>query len=234
MREIVLDTETTGLDHKRGDRIVEIGCVELLNGAPTGNYYQTYINPLRDISPQATAVSGITTDFVKSFPVFDKIVDDFLNFVGQSVLVIHNAGFDIGFLNSELARLGRPLFDMENVIDTIRIARRLFPGSPASLDALCKRFDISLSKRDKHGALLDAQLLAKVYIQLKGGRQRKIFSFGAGSNTNEDANPAGNQDDLIVFHHVYHQVFAKRHFDMIQSERDEHQQFMDQYISKNI
>ncbi|MDR2723824.1 MAG: DNA polymerase III subunit epsilon [Holosporaceae bacterium] len=170
-REIVLDTETTGLNYENKDRIVEIACVELINHVPTGNTYQTYINPQMKMSPEAVAISGITDELLADKPLFYEIVDDFLNFIGDARLVIHNAKFDIGFLNSELNRLNKPPVSLENTIDTLELARKSFPGMPASLDALCRRFGIDTSIRTKHGALVDSQLLADVYINLLGGRQ---------------------------------------------------------------
>jgi DNA polymerase-3 subunit epsilon len=176
MREIVLDTETTGLDPLEGHRIIEIGCVELINYLPTGRVYHTYINPERDVPSEASAISGLKTDFLKPFPVFAKIVDDFLSFLGNDKLVIHNAPFDLKFLNAEFDRLGHPIFPLHRATDTLKIARTKFPGSPVSLDALCRRFQIDLSGRTKHGALVDSELLAKVYLELLGGRQT-TFSF---------------------------------------------------------
>jgi DNA polymerase-3 subunit epsilon len=171
VREVVLDTETTGLGYENDDRIVEIACVELVNHVPTGNVYQTYINPQRDVPRDAVAIHGITSESLADKPLFHEIVDDFLNFIGDTKLVIHNARFDLGFLNSELKRLNKPLLDMENVVDTLEIARKKFPGMPANLDALCKRFEIDLSARTVHGALVDCGLLAEVYVNLLGGRQ---------------------------------------------------------------
>lgn len=176
MRQIVLDTETTGFNPKTGDRIIEIGCVELIDLLPTKKTYHTYVNPQRDVPPGASKVSGITTEFLYDKPLFVNVVDAFLEFIGDSPLVIHNAGFDMGFINSELDRLCRPLLPMTRAIDTVQIARQKFPGSPASLDALCRRFGIDLSVRVKHGALLDAELLASVYLELMGGRQ-VAFAF---------------------------------------------------------
>jgi DNA polymerase-3 subunit epsilon len=181
-REVILDTETTGLSHENGDRIVEIACVELINHAPTGNTYQVYINPQMKMSPGATAVSGITDEFLADKLLFHEIVDDFLNFVRDAKLVIHNAKFDIGFLNSELKRVSKPLFNLEDAIDTLEIARRSFPGMPVNLDALCRRFDIDTSVRIKHGALIDSRLLADVYINLLGGRQSDL-SFATEAST---------------------------------------------------
>lgn len=174
MREIVLDTETTGFDPLKGDRLVEIGCVELLHGVPTGNHYHVYINPERDVPPQAAAVHGLTTQFLRDKPVFAELVGGFMEFIGDDPLIIHNAAFDMGFINHELGRLGFQPLAQSRVIDTLLIARTKFPGSPASLDALCKRFEIDNSSRTLHGALLDAQLLAHVYVELTGGRQRAL------------------------------------------------------------
>lgn len=190
MREIVLDTETTGLDPKDGHRVVEIGCVELINYLPTGRVYQTYINPERDVPAEASAISGIKTDFLKPFPVFAKIADDFLSFIGDDKLVIHNAPFDLKFLNAELTRLNHPRLPLHRATDTLLIARNKFPGSPASLDALCRRFQIDISARNKHGALLDSELLAKVYLELIGGRQT-AFSFGEKQNATTTKQSAG-------------------------------------------
>lgn len=167
MREIALDTETTGLNRNRGDKLVEIGCVELVNGRPTGRTFHCYINPLYPMSDGAFAVHGISNDFLQDKPVFAKQAQDFLNFIGDAKLVIHNAPFDIGFLNKELQEAGHPPIKMSRVIDTQKIARQKFPGQPVNLDALCRRFGIDNSKRHFHGALIDAQLLARVYQALK-------------------------------------------------------------------
>lgn len=175
MREIVVDTETTGLDPKDGHRVIEIGCVELIDYLPTGKVYQTYINPERDVPEEASAINGIKTEFLTDFPVFEKISDDFLSFIGDDKLVIHNAPFDLKFLNAELKLIGKPPLDFFKVTDTLPIARHKFPDSPASLDALCERFEIELSRRTKHGALLDAELLAEVYINLMVGGTEKAL-----------------------------------------------------------
>ncbi len=171
MREIVLDTETTGLDPAQGHRIVEIGAVELVGHRPTGRNFHVYINPERDMPSGAEAVHGLSAAFLADKPRFSEIVDDFLAFIAGDPLVIHNAPFDMAFLNAELGWCGRPVLPMERAIDTLEIARRRFPGAPNSLDALCRRFGIDNSARDKHGALLDAELLAEVYFQLVGGEQ---------------------------------------------------------------
>ena len=191
MREIVLDTETTGLDPAEGHRIIEIGCVELINYLPTGRVYQTYINPERDVPLEASAISGIKTDFLKPFPIFANIVDDFLAFLGEDKLVIHNAAFDLKFLNAEFGRLNHPPFLPHRATDTLKIARTKFPGSPASLDALCRRFQIDLSSRTKHGALVDCELLAKVYLELIGGRQT-TFSFHGTRSSEKITTEAGD------------------------------------------
>ena len=171
MREIVLDTETTGLKPAEGHRIVEIGAVELWHRVPTGKTYHQYINPQRPMPSEAYAVHGIGDDMLADKPVFTDIVAAFDDFIGDAPLVIHNADFDMGFLNAEFEWAGRATLPSARAIDTIAIARRKFPGSPVSLDALCRRFGIDLSIREKHGALLDAQILAEVYLELIGGRQ---------------------------------------------------------------
>lgn len=172
MREISFDTETTGFDPATGDRIVEIGCVEILDQARTGAEFHVYINPERDVPEAAVAVHGLTWERLKPEPVFAAVADRFLDFVGDSPLVAHNASFDMRFINAELARLGRAPIPMSRSIDTVQMARIRFPGAPASLDALCRRFGVDNSGRDLHGALLDAQLLAEVYLHLLGDRQR--------------------------------------------------------------
>lgn len=171
MREIVLDTETTGLDPNSGHRIVEIGCIELVNHVPTGRTYHCYVNPDRDMPPDAFAVHGLSNEFLAGKPRFAEIVEEFLAFVGDAPLVIHNAEFDLRFLNAEFKRIGQVSIEAARSIDTVGLARRKFPGAPASLDALCRRFAIDNSARTLHGALLDAELLAEVYLELVGGRQ---------------------------------------------------------------
>ncbi|MDA8859940.1 DNA polymerase III subunit epsilon [Paracoccaceae bacterium] len=171
MREIVLDTETTGLDPIQGDRIVEIGAVELFNHMPTGETYHQYINPQRLMPQEAFAVHGLGDDFLRDKPTFAKIAADFLAFIGGSRLVIHNAAFDMKFLNAELRWVDRPQIPSDQALDTLAIARKRFPGSPVSLDALCRRFNINNTVRTLHGALLDSEILAEVYLELIGGRQ---------------------------------------------------------------
>jgi DNA polymerase-3 subunit epsilon len=171
MREIVMDTETTGFEPESGDRIVEIGCVELMNHVPTGRTYHQYINPERSMPKDAFEVHGLGDDFLRDKPVFAEIADDFLAFIQDSKLVIHNASFDMKFLNAELGWLKKPRLPWEQALDTLAIARKKFPGSPASLDALCRRFGINNSNRTLHGALLDSEILAEVYLELIGGKQ---------------------------------------------------------------
>jgi DNA polymerase-3 subunit epsilon len=171
MREVVLDTETTGFDALNGDRLVEIGCIELINHVPTGRNFQRYINPERDVPQAAFQVHGLSAEFLSDKPKFAAVADDLLDFVGDAPLIIHNAEFDMKFINVELERAGKVTIPFGRAIDTVAMARKKFPGSPASLDALCKRFNIDNSNRTLHGALLDAQLLADVYLELMGGRQ---------------------------------------------------------------
>jgi DNA polymerase-3 subunit epsilon len=171
MREIVLDTETTGLDPLLGHRLVEIGAVELFNHIPTGKTYHSYINPQRDVPREAEAVHGLSDAFLKDKPVFSMIADEFLKFIGDTVLIIHNASFDVAFLNAELGFIKRPPILYERIIDTLALAKKRHPMGPNSLDALCKRYGIDIAKRTKHGALLDSELLAGVYLELVGGRQ---------------------------------------------------------------
>jgi len=171
MREIVFDTETTGLDPKAGHRLVEVGCVELMNHLPTGRTFQSYINPERDMPDEAYAIHGLSADFLAKHRTFGAVAAELIEFIGDSPLVIHNADFDMNFLNHELGQIGLAPVSRNQAIDTVQIARRRFPGAPASLDALCKRFNIDLAARNLHGALLDAQLLAAVYVELIGARE---------------------------------------------------------------
>ncbi len=173
-REIVLDTETTGLDHKTGDRVIEIGCVELVNRIATGREFHCFINPERGVPAEAEKVHGLSTAFLTDKPLFAKIAAGFLEFIADDVLVIHNAQFDIGFLNSELMRLKKPVLSFDRVVDTLQLARRKHPAGPNTLDGLCKRYLIDNSKRTKHGALMDSVLLAEVYVELLGERQATL------------------------------------------------------------
>jgi DNA polymerase-3 subunit epsilon len=180
MREIVLDTETTGLDALKGDRLIEIGCVEIVNRFITGRNFHAYLNPERPVHPDAFAVHGLSDAFLADKPKFAAVVDEFLAFIGDDPLVIHNAAFDIGFLNMELKKLGRTALSQDRVIDTLQIARRRHPGQQNSLDALCTRYGIDNARRTKHGALLDSEILAEVYGELTGGKQAAFLLGGAG------------------------------------------------------
>ena len=172
IREIVFDTETTGLSPEKGDKLVEIGAVELINHLPTGKVYHQYINPQRDVPEEVVKVHGLTEEFLKDYPIFSDIAQEFMDFVGDDgILVAHNASFDMGFINHELSLINKNTYKADRVIDTLEIAKNMFPGSRNNLDALCKRFNIDNTKRTKHGALLDAELLAEVYLHLLGGEE---------------------------------------------------------------
>lgn len=174
LREIVFDTETTGFDSQGSDRITELGCIELIDWLPTGEQYHAYVDPERDVPEKVVQITGLTTEFLRGKPKFADCAQDFLDFVGDSPLVAHNAKFDMGFINAELRRMRMDEIPEHRFIDTLAMANAAFPGSPASLDALCKRFDVSLSSRDKHGAIIDSELLARVYLELRGGRERSL------------------------------------------------------------
>jgi DNA polymerase-3 subunit epsilon len=181
VREVVVDTETTGLDFANGDRVIEIGCVEIVNRIPTGREFHRYLNPDRDVQEDALAVHGLSRDFLKDKPLFQDIADEWLAFLGDAPIVMHNASFDIGFLNAELQRVPKPPLTPERVVDTLLLARRRHPAGPNSLDALCKRYGIDNSERSKHGALLDSLLLARVYVELLGERQATLGLGEVGS-----------------------------------------------------
>lgn len=195
MREIILDTETTGLDPKKGDRLIEIGCIELFNRIPTGREYHCFINPQREVPVEAQNVHGLSTDFLKDKPLFKAVVDRFLEFIADDVLVIHNAPFDVGFLNAELETAGKNTIAMDRVIDTLALARRKHPAGPNNLDALCKRYSIDNSKRTKHGALIDCLLLAEVYVELLGERQAAL---GLQSKAAAASTPASRRADAAL------------------------------------
>jgi DNA polymerase-3 subunit epsilon len=175
-REIVLDTETTGIDPHDGHKLVEIGCVELINHIATGKTLQLYINPERDVPPEVVAIHGLTNEFLKDKPTFAEVYSEFIDFIGDAKLVIHNAEFDMKFINHELKNVGHPPISWNRITDTVKIARQKFPGSPANLDALCRRFGIDSSERVYHGALLDSELLSEVYLELLGGRQHALLA----------------------------------------------------------
>lgn len=191
MREIALDTETTGLDPSTGHRVVEIGAVEMIGRLRTGRVFHAYLNPERDMPPEAQNIHGLSEEFLRDKPLFAEVAEDFLLFVGDSPLVIHNAAFDMKFINWELNNLGVDPLPMSRAIDTVPMARAKFPGAPASLDALCKRFAIDLSARTKHGALLDSELLADVYLELTGGRQAAMELAAQETNTGDSLAEGG-------------------------------------------
>ena len=215
MREIVLDTETTGLDPLRGDRLVEIGCVEMFNHMPTGQSYHVYLNPERDMPAEAFAVHGLSTEFLADKPLFAAVVDDFLDFLGDAPLIIHNASFDIGFINAELDKIKRKAIAKERLVDTLLLARRKHPGVSNRLDDLCSRYAIDNSKRTKHGALLDAELLAEVYIDLIGARQSSLILAETGRG--------GRGGAIEVVRRVREQPLAPRGSD---AEREAHRAFV--------
>jgi DNA polymerase-3 subunit epsilon len=175
MREIIFDTETTGLDPVKGDRLIEIACIELVNHIPTGKSFHRHVNPERPVPAEATRVHGLTDEMLKDKPLFAAVADEFLDFLGDATLIAHNASFDMAFVNAELARLGKGPIGDERVVDTLMLARRKHPAGPNSLDALCMRYEIDLSRRTKHSAILDSELLAEVYIELIGGRQTSLI-----------------------------------------------------------
>jgi DNA polymerase-3 subunit epsilon len=182
LREIVMDTETTGLDAANGDRLIELGCIEIVNRIPTGREFHRYLNPERQVHPDAVAVHGLTDEFLRDKPRFAEVVDEFLAFIADAPLVAHNASFDFGFINAELQRVSRPALSAERMVDTLALARRRHPAGPNTLDALCKRYGIDLSQRTKHGALLDSLLLAGVYVELLGERQATLVFAGKAGN----------------------------------------------------
>lgn len=194
IREIVFDTETTGFDAKGADRITEIGCLEIIDLLPTGKQFHCYLDPQREVPDKVVEITGLTTDFLRGKPLFKDKADEFLEFVGNSNLIAHNAQFDMGFINAELKRSGREPLPTKQFKDTLAMAHAKFPGSPASLDALCKRFGISLSARDKHGAIVDSELLAAVYLELSGGRAMSLgLDAKPEATENESGFPAARQ-----------------------------------------
>ena len=217
MREIMLDTETTGLSHKEGDRIVEIGCVEIIDRFPTGEVYHKYVNPERSMPKPAFDVHGLSQEFLSDKPLFTDLADGFLEFIDGAKLVIHNAPFDIGFLNFELEKSGHSIIAWSNVIDTLQMARQKYPGAANNLDALCRRFNIDNSSREKHGALLDSELLAEVYLELIGGHQAGFDLSAASGRSNEGeerlatAKPRAKALPLLLSEeeHEAHEAFIK-------------------------
>ena len=211
MRELVLDTETTGLDHDNGDRIVEIGIVELENHIQTGNNFHYYLNPERDSDPKAQQIHGLTREFLSDKPKFSEIADEFIKFLSDSKIIIHNAAFDMGFINAELKKCNIAEIDNSLVIDTLMLAKKKFVGQTASLDALCRRFNIDISNREIHGALKDAKLLSLVYLELIGGKQTKLRF------NNEDDNLINDKDNFVIDIKEYYKeksIIAKRNMNV--------------------
>jgi len=223
MREICLDTETTGLDPKDGHRIVEIGCVEIINKVRTGNTYHTYINPERDMPQEAFKIHGISGESLKDKPKFPEIVNDFIAFIGESKLVIHNASFDMKFINHHLRECDLEIIERGNVIDSLQIARSKFPGAGNSLDALCKRFGVDLTRRVKHGALLDAELLADIYIEMMGGNQINMFE-GLGKKSISDE----------IKNSTIPNSLPKREFPVSEQDLKAHKEFILKNFKENL
>ncbi|MEM9468613.1 MAG: DNA polymerase III subunit epsilon [Pseudomonadota bacterium] len=220
LREIVLDTETTGMEPSEGHRLVEIGCVELINHMPTGKVYHQYINPEREVEAEAVAVHGLTYEKLKKEPTFGEVIGDFLDFLGSdSKLVIHNAPFDMKFINAELKTFGFASIDNKRVIDTLVMARKKYPGSPANLDALCRRFNIDNSNRTLHGALLDSELLAEVYLEMLGGRQHGLAI--------EPAQQA-EQSETVQMSKKDRPFREPRFFGVSQNDLDAHQKMLEE------
>ncbi len=226
MREIVFDTETTGFYPDKGDRLVEIGAVELVDHLQTGVTFHEYINPERDVPEEVVKVHGLTYDFLKDYPTFEKIADKWIDFVGDAKLVAHNATFDMNFVNYELKQICKPEFDQEIVIDTLEIAKRLYPGRHNSLDALCKRFNIDNSARTFHGALLDAQLLAEVYLELLGGKEPTLL-FGGGNNKKDNFINIDNSNVIKNYR-------EPRNFKVKDDFESDHDKFLEENIKNAI
>ena len=218
MKEVILDTETTGLDVKDGHRIVEIGCLEIDNFVLTSNKFHCYLNPERKVSDQAFKVHGYSDTFLASQKRFSEIADEFLDFIKDKKIIIHNASFDLGFLNGELKVIGKDLIEKKQVVDSLEIARNKFPGTSNSLDALCKRFNIDLSKRTKHNALLDCELLREVYINLLGAKEPKF-------------NLSSSSDEQNVIHNT---TYNKQVLDISDTEIKLHQDFLKKELKKNF
>ena len=226
MRHIVLDTETTGLSAKDGHRIIEIGAVEMVNLSLTGQSLHLYINPEREIDAGAQEIHGLSSEFLANKPVFADILSEFTDFIGDDLLVIHNAPFDIGFLNAELSRCGHPPLSMDRVVDTLPLARQKYPGAQASLDALCRRFGVDNSHRDLHGALIDADLLAAVYVELQGGRQPGLQLDDDLTSQAQEA-VSSEDTDLSGFVLTSKPVRPARSFSLPEQEAAEHQTLID-------
>lgn len=223
-REIVFDTETTGFEYAKGDRLVEIGAVELINHMPTGVTYHQYINPEREVPEEVVKVHGLTYEFLKDFPTFDKIAQEWLDFVGDATLVAHNASFDMNFVNYELKQIGKPELDWSKVVDTLEIARLLFPGARCSLDALCKRYEIDNSSRTYHGALLDAQLLSEVYLELLGGKEPSLLL---------DSKKQTKQETVVV-QNMQRKLRPARVFALSEEELAAHTEFLEKKVKEAL
>lgn len=222
VREIVFDTETTGFDPETGDKLVEIGAVELINHIPTGVTYHQYINPQREVPEEAFKVHGLSYDYLKQFPTFDKIVDEWIDFVGDATLVAHNAAFDMKFINYEQKQLDKIQYPWDRVVDTLEIAKVLFPGSRVNLDALCRRFNIDNTDRTLHGALLDAQLLAQVYLELLGGREPSLLL----DKKNSSVEKKNVVDSVAVINNIQRQYREPRNFSLSEEVEDNHRKFI--------
>ncbi len=223
MREICFDTETTGLNPSGGDKVVEIGCVEMINGVRTGNNFHEYINPRRPMPEEAFRVHGISEEFLKDKPIFAHIADKFLEYIDGAKLIAHNAKFDMKFLNFELQLINRDPISFDNVIDSLVIARNKFPGARNTLDALCKRFEVDLTKRDKHGALLDSELLADVYLELMGGAQKGLALDKEGDDDEELKKSLQNLKEVI----------PSRNYKLSSDTSDAHKKFITENFKEN-
>lgn len=229
MREIVLDTETTGLNPLQGHKLIEIGCVELFNRIPTGRTYHQYINPERDVPEDAFKIHGISTEFLQDKPTFQEIADDFLEFIGNDKLVIHNARFDITFLNHELTTHKRRNISSGQYFCTLMHARKKFPGASNNLDALCKRFNIDNTRRTYHGALLDSEILAEVYLELMGGKQEKLVlseKDAANENLSQNNEQKENKEYSLPKLNIIRKVFKKRTFTTSSVEQEKHKKLV--------
>jgi len=229
MREICLDTETTGLDPRDGHKIIEIACIEMVNKVRTGNVFHSYINPRREVPQEAFRIHGISTEFLQDKPIFNHVAQKFLDFIKDAKLVIHNAAFDLKFLNYELKILGFEPLNSANVIDSLLIARSKFPGSPASLDALCKRFNVDLSRRTKHGALLDTELLCDVYVELMGGAQS-----GLGFEVAKKETKSAAQIEEQVVKNQIRKSLPKRDFPLSIEDLEKHKEFITKNFKTNL
>ncbi len=229
MREICFDTETTGLSPEEGHKIIEIGCVELIDNRKTNNHFHVYLNPERDISEDSVRITGLTNEFLSDKPLFASIADDFLKFIGDSTLIAHNAAFDIGFLNYELSLLNKE--NLSNpVVDSLVLARQKFPGQRNNLDALCKRFNIDNSKRSLHGALLDAELLAEVYIELTGGIQNNLIAEQGDEAVSNNILPI----DELLSKISMKPIRPSRNFCVNESDLEQHKAFMQSTIKDSL